>query len=94
MRPLTAITGIVLGSCFAISVSLAAVFFIYLVLGDQYPRVQQETRPLAISLVLFVGMTAISGGSFYTQATKHRAAGSLQFLMWAGLAGLGCYYWP
>src|SRR5690606_27629872 len=38
MRPLTVITGIVLGSCVSISVSLGAVLFIFLVLGDEYPR--------------------------------------------------------
>jgi len=40
MRPLTAIIGILLGSCAAISISLAAVLFVFLVLGDDYPRLR------------------------------------------------------
>jgi len=42
MRPLTAVTLIVLGSCFAIMVSLTAVIIVVLVLGDEYPRLQHE----------------------------------------------------
>jgi hypothetical protein len=49
MRPLTMITGILLGSCLAIFVSLAMVLIVFLVLGDDHPRLQHEFRPLLIS---------------------------------------------
>ena len=94
MRPLTMITGILLGSCLAISVSLALVFVVFLVLGDDYPRLQHEFRPLLISMTIFLGMTIISAGSFYTLIMRHRARFVAQGLMWLGLAATAWYYWP
>ena len=73
MRPLTMITGILLGSCLAISVSLALVLIVFLVLGDDYPRLQHEFRPLLMSLVIFLVMTIISAGSFYSLLIRHPA---------------------
>ena len=94
MRPLTMITGILLGSCLAISVSLALVLVVFLVLGDEYPRLQHEFRPLLISMIIFLGMTIISAGSFYSLLTRHRARYAAQALMWLGFAATGWYYWP
>lgn len=88
------ITGILLGSCLAISVSLALVLIVFLVLGDDYPRLQHEFRPLLISLIIFLGMTIISAGSFYSLLTRHRARYVAQALMWLGFAGTTWYYWP
>lgn len=94
MQPLTVITGIVLGSCLSIAVSLAAVLLVYLFLGDEYPRVQREFWPLVTSLALFLGMTTISAASFYARVTNHTIAPVLQLLMWAGIGGVAWYYWP
>lgn len=94
MRPLTMITGILLGSCLAISVSLALVLIVFLVLGDDYPRLQHEFRPLLISMIIFLGMTIVSAGSFYSLLTHHRARHAAQALMWLGFAGTTWYYWP
>ncbi len=94
MRPLTVITGILLGSCFAITVSLAAVLVVFLVLGDDYPRVQHEFRPLSSSVLIFFGMTIISAASFYALVVNHRARWFGQFLMWAGVAAIVWYYLP
>jgi hypothetical protein len=52
MRPLTVITGILLGSCLSIAFSLAAVMFVFLILGDDYPRLSHEIRPLFISFAI------------------------------------------
>ncbi len=93
MRPLTAITAIVLGSCVAITVSLAAVLFVYLVLGDEYPRVQHEFRPLVSSLVIFLGMTIISAASFYALLINHAARWLGQLLLWSGLLATGWYFY-
>ncbi len=93
MRPLTAITAIVLGSCVAITVSLAAVLFVYLVLGDEYPRVQHEFRPLVSSLVIFLGMTIISAASFYALLINHSARWLGQALLWSGLLATGWYFY-
>ncbi len=94
MRPLTAITLIVLGSCFAIMTSLAAVIVIVLVLGDEYPRLQHEFAPLKESFVIFVGMTAISTLSFYALLKNHAARYWAQIAMWGGVLLTGWHYWP
>ncbi len=94
MRPLSAVTLIILGSCFAITFSLTAVIIVVLVLGDEYPRLQREFDPLVQSAVLFFGMTLISAASFYTLAKNHGLRYWLQGAMWLGLLGIGFYYWP
>lgn len=94
MRPLTAVTLIILGSCFAITFSLAAVLLVVLILGDEYPRLQNEFEPLLESLLVFVGMTAISAASFYALVKKHPVRFWAQAGMWAGLVATGWYYWP
>ena len=94
MRPLTVITGIVAGSCLSIAVSLAAVLFVYLILGDEYPRVRHEIKPLLASMFIFLGMTAISAMSFYVLLINHKTARLLQLAMWVGLAATAYYYVP
>lgn len=94
MRPLTAVTLIVLGSCFAIMVSLAAVIIVVLVLGDEYPRLQREFDPLLSSLVIFVGMTIIATASFFALLRNHAARYWAQATMWGGLLLTGWHYWP
>jgi hypothetical protein len=94
MRPLLVINGIVLGSCLSIALSLAMVLVVFLIIADEYPRVESELRPLALSMVIFVGMTTISAGSFYTLAKDHRYKRPGQFLLLAGLSATLWYYWP
>ncbi len=94
MRPLTAVTLIVLGSCFAIMVSLAAVIMVVLVLGDEYPRLQREFDPLLSSVFIFVGMTVIASASFFALLRNHAARYWAQAAMWGGLLLTGWYYWP
>lgn len=94
MRPLHAITGIVLGSCLSISISLAAVLLIFLILGDDYPRLGHEFRGLVTSFSIFFIMTAISALSFYSLVKDLHYRRPAQALMWLGLAGVGWFYWP
>jgi hypothetical protein len=94
MRPLTMVTGILLGSCLAITVSLGMVLIVFLVLGNDYPRLQHEFRPLLNSMVIFLGMTIVAAGSFYSLIIKHRGRFWAQGLMWLGLAATTWYYWP
>ncbi len=94
MRPLTAINLIILGSCFAITVSLGAVLIVVLVLGDEYPRLQREFDPLRDSLLVFLGMTAISAASFYSLVKTHPLRYWAQAATWLGLLATGWYYWP
>lgn len=94
MRPLTVITGILLGSCLSVMISLAAVMLIFLVLGDKYPRLGHEFEGLAISLTLFTAMTAICALSFLSLLYHHKFRWGLQAIMWCGLLLTGYYYWP
>ena len=86
MRPLTVITGILLGSCLAITVSLAAVLLVFFILADDYPRVQHELKPLVSSISIFFGMTIISAASFYSMLTNCKTAPIFQIAMWLSLA--------
>jgi uncharacterized membrane protein len=94
MRPLTVITGILLGSCLAITVSLAAVLFVFIVLGDDYPRLQHEFRPLLNSMLIFLGMTTISAASFYALIINHWARLWAVAIMFIGLAATTWYFLP
>ena len=94
MRPLTMITGILLGSCASITVSLALVLIVFALLGDEHPRLQHEFRPLLTSMLIFLGMTGISAVSFYSLLIGHRARFVTQGLMWLCLLGTAWYYWP
>ncbi|MDH3577754.1 MAG: hypothetical protein OEO71_08045 [Gammaproteobacteria bacterium] len=94
MRPLTAINLIILGSCFAIAFSLAAVLVVVLVLGNDYPRLQSEFEPLLESFVVFLSMTMLAAASFYSLVRRHRMRFWAQGAMWLGLIATGCFYWP
>ena len=94
MRPLTVITGIVFGSCASIAISLGAVLLIFLILGDDYPRLQYEFHGLLVSFAIFLTMTAISAWSFYWMIRDHQRRYLAQGAMWAALLLVGLYYWP
>ena len=94
MRPLMVINGIMLGSSFSIAVSLALVLIVFLVIGEDYPRVRQETEPLIVSMFIFIGMTIISAASFYTLAKNPPLKRPAQGLMWLGLCATAWFYWP
>lgn len=94
MRPLTVITLIILGSCFAITFSLTAVLIVVLILGDEYPRLQSEFDPLLKSMFVFLGMTTISTASFYSLVQTHSLRYWAQAAMWLGLLATGWYFWP
>lgn len=93
MKPLTVITGIILGSCLSIALSLAAVMLMFFVLGEEYPRVVHEFGALTTSLGIFTCMTAISAASFYSLLIGHRYSALAQLTMWLGLALTGLYFW-
>ena len=94
MRPLMVINGFLLGSCLSISLSLLLVLIVFMVIGDDHPRLQHEFEPLISSLLIFLGMTIISAGSFYSLVIGHPSRPWLQLLMWAGVLTTGWYYWP
>ena len=94
MRPLTVVTGVILGSCLSIAVSLAMVLVVVLIIGEETPRLEREFRPLLHSLLIFSGMTAIAAGSFYALVKRHALRFLAQLALWLGIAATGWYYWP
>ena len=94
MRPLTVITGILLGSSVAITVSLGAVLIVFLMLGDDYPRVEHEFGSLVSSVLIFFTMTVISAASFYALLIDHGMRYWAQALLWSALAAVVWYYLP
>lgn len=94
MRPLTVITGILLGSCLSIMLSLSAVMLIFLILEDQHPRLGHELQGLGVSLMIFTAMTMITAVSFYGLVREHPLRWLAQVVMWLGLLATGHYYWP
>lgn len=94
MRPSTVITGIVLGSCVSITVSLAAVIFVFWVLGTENPRIARESAGLAISTLIFLALTAISAMSFYSLLKAQRYRWWWQGAMWIALALAVLYFLP
>ncbi len=94
MRPLTVLTGFVMGTCVSIAVSLLFVLIVFTVIGDEYPRVRHEFEPLTRSLGIFTAMTVISVGSFYGLLKNHPARYVGQALLWSGVFLTGWYYWP
>jgi hypothetical protein len=94
MRPLTVITGIVLGSCLSITVSLGAVLLMFLLLGNEYPRLSAEFGGLLASMLIFLSMTGVSALSFYVLLKEHPQWQWAQAFMWTGLLATGYYYWP
>jgi hypothetical protein len=94
MRPLTVITGIMLGSSLSIAFSLGAVLIIFSIIGGEHPRLEREFGPLLTSFGMFSVMTVVSAASFYALVKHHPGRWFAQGLMWAGLVAIGFYYWP
>jgi hypothetical protein len=94
MHPLTVVTGVLLGSSLSIMLSLSAVMVIYLILGDEYPRLAYEFKALIESTLIFLGLTTISGLSFYSLLKRLRSRWWLQLALWASIGTTSYYYWP
>ena len=94
MRPLTVITGIVLGSCASISLSLLAVALVFLVVGTEHPRIAHESEGLSVSILLFLLLTAVAGMSFYSLVRNMSGWRRWQFSMWAGVLLVVWYFLP
>ena len=88
MRPLSAVTLIILGSCFAITFSLTAVIIVVLVLGDEYPRLQREFDPLLESAIDLLRYDPDLGRKFLHARKKSRVALLGAGWMWLGLLGM------
>lgn len=93
MRPLTVLTGIVLGSSAATTFGLGATLIVFLVLSGEFPRFRAELPLLALYLVLFSGLTTLAAVSFIGQARERPWRRWAQFAMWGALSTLAALYW-
>lgn len=93
MRPLTVLTGIVLGSSAATTFGLSATLIVFLVLSNETPQFREELPLLAGYLAIFVGLTAMAGISFIGLARERPWRHWAQVAMWGSLAGLAALYW-
>lgn len=94
MRPLTIITGIVLGSAFSITLGLAVVFIIFLVVGTDEPRIGAEMGQARDYAVRFAFLTGISAASFMATLKESRSRWLWQAAMWGSLALVAWLSWP
>lgn len=92
MRPLTVLTGIILGSSAATLFGLVATLIVFLVLSGETPRFREELPLLAGFVAIFVGLTALAAVSFIGQARHRPWRWWAQLAMWAALAGLAALY--
>ena len=93
MRPLTVLTGIVLGSSAATTFGLGATLIVFLVLSGETPQFREELPLLSLYLAIFVGLTAVAAASFIGQARERPWRRWAQLAMWGTLAGLAALYW-
>ena len=94
MRPLTIITGVVLGSSASITLGLVVVMLIFVLSGLDQPRISDEFEPLAASVGLFAILTAFSAASFIALVKERTWRWYAQMAMWATLLVIARYYWP
>ena len=65
MRPAVVVLGFVLGSAAAITFALAGTTIVFITLRSEYPRLEDELRPLLLHVGLFSLLTLAAGSSFY-----------------------------
>ena len=93
MRPLTVITGIILGSAAATTFGLAATLVVFLVLSGEHPQFRSELPLLAVYLAIFIGLTAVAGTSFIGLARQRPWRRWAQAGLWLALVVLALVYW-
>jgi hypothetical protein len=93
VRPLTVLTGIVLGSSTATTFGLGATLVVFLVLSGEFPQFRAELPLLALYLALFCGLTALAAISFVGQARERPWRRWAQLAMWVALGALAALYW-
>lgn len=94
MRPLTIITGILLGSAASIAAGLSVVLLLFSLMIDEYPRLADEYPALVDSALLFLALTAVCVISFLGLIKEWRWRWLGQAAMWAGLVLVVMYYLP
>jgi hypothetical protein len=92
VRPLTVLTGIVLGSAAATTFGLAATMVVFAVLANEHPQFRAELPQLAAYLAAFMGLTALAALGFIGLARQRPWRGWAQAALWVALAALATLY--
>jgi hypothetical protein len=92
VRPLTVITGIVLGSSAATTFGLGATLVVFLVLSGEHPQFRSELPLLAVYLAIFVALTTLAGVSFVGLARNRPWRLWAQAALWSMLLVLAALY--
>ena len=88
MKPLTVITGIILGSAASIFLGLAVVVFLFAVVGDGDPRVESQFKPLIQSTLVFMALTGVGAWSFLGLVKQRPWRWWAQLGLWLMLLGV------
>ena len=95
MRPTVVILGFILGSAAAITFALVGTTIVFVVLRSDYPRLESELAPLAISVGLFSLLTVAAASSFYGELKRkewrRRAWFALGLML---IVVAACHAWP
>jgi hypothetical protein len=92
MRPAVVVLGFVLGSAAAITFALAGTTIVFLALRSDYPRLDDELRPLLISVGLFASLTGAAGASFYGLLKERRWRRAALAALVVVLVAVAAYY--
>jgi hypothetical protein len=92
VRPLTVLTGIVLGSAAATTFALGATVVVFAVLQDEHPQFRAELPMLAVYFGIFLALTALAALGFIGLARQRSWRGWAQAALWAALAALAGLY--
>jgi len=92
VRPLTVLTGIVLGSAAATTFGLGATLVVFAVLADEHPQFRAELPMLAVYLAIFLALTTLAATGFIGLARQRPWRVWAQAALWAALAGLAALY--
>ena len=92
MRPLTVLTGIVLGSAAAATFSLLATLVVFAFLLDENPQFRAEMPMLALFAAASVGLTGVAAISFIGEVRDRAWRRWSQAGMWALVAVLTLAY--
>jgi hypothetical protein len=94
MRPLAALIAIVMGSTVALAVGLGMTLVVFLFLPEHADRLAAERGPLLQAVLIFTGIAAAAGGSFYAELRKLHWRLPAHGLMVALLGVAVWIYWP
>ena len=94
MRPLAVLLGIIMGSSVAMAVSLTMTAIVFLLLGDQAARFQNEGGPLLRGLLWSWTAVGVSVSAFYGELRQRPWRAWAKSAVAALLLVVGLVFWP